>query len=231
MGSAAAQIPMSFGHELRPQSLFSLPPCQNLRSGLFLSWIRVEAGLLAGRESVPHTNASEGFGNLDILCIVLIRSTGCLGVASMAMHTIPALSKPSFDTQNGDRYFSPSLHCSPSSSAEALPEDLQYNATRTWAIDRPGILKTPEGFKRSLELRRDFSGMDAYYITPAGKKLRTLNEIAAFIEANPKYQDVKLSAFSFTSPKVMEDTIPEDVVRKIPSIGNSNKKKALKDSA
>ncbi|KAB5543888.1 hypothetical protein DKX38_012000 [Salix brachista] len=101
----------------------------------------------------------------------------------------------------------------------------------TWAIDRPGILKTPEGFKRSLELRRDFSGMDAYYITPAGKKLRILNEIAAFIEANPKYQDVKLSAFSFTSPKVMEDIIPEDVVRKIPSIGNSNKKKALKDSA
>ncbi|KAJ6428578.1 hypothetical protein OIU84_020289 [Salix udensis] len=111
------------------------------------------------------------------------------------------------------------------------PADIEYNATRTWAIDRPGILKIPEGFKRSLELRRDFSRMDAYYITPTGKKLRTLNEIAAFIEANPKYQDVKLSAFSFTSPKVMEDTIPEDVVRKIPSIGNSNKKKALKDSA
>uniref|UniRef100_A0A6N2NG25 MBD domain-containing protein n=1 Tax=Salix viminalis TaxID=40686 RepID=A0A6N2NG25_SALVM len=85
----------------------------------------------------------------------------------------------------------------------------KYNATRTWAIDKPGILKTPEGFKRSLELRRDFSRMDAYYITPTGKKLRTLNEIAAFIEANPKYQDVKLSAFSFTSRKVMEDTIPE----------------------
>ncbi|KAB5512323.1 hypothetical protein DKX38_029351 [Salix brachista] len=73
--------------------------------------------------------------------------------------------------------------------------------------------------------------MDAYYITPTGNKLRTRNEIAAFIEANPKYQDVNLSAFTFTSPKVMKDTIPEDVVRKIPSIGNSNKKAALKDSA
>uniref|UniRef100_A0A6N2NJB8 MBD domain-containing protein n=1 Tax=Salix viminalis TaxID=40686 RepID=A0A6N2NJB8_SALVM len=159
------------------------------------------------------------------------------------------------------------------------PADIEYNATRTWAIDRPGILKTPEGFKRSLELRRDFSRIDANYIapsgkklrtlneiaafieanpntktltsvyfpkvwkrlfsncahthiftvtrclspvrrscvvtmltiSPSGKKLRTLNEIAAFIEANPKYQDVKLSDFSFTSPKVMEDTIPEDV--------------------
>ncbi|KAB5544025.1 hypothetical protein DKX38_012137 [Salix brachista] len=106
-----------------------------------------------------------------------------------------------------------------------------FDALRTWAIDRPGILKTPEGFTRSLELRRDFSRMNAYYITPTEKKLRTRNEITAFIEANPKYQDVELSAFSFTSPKVMEDTIPEDVVRKIPSIGNSNKKKALNDSA
>ncbi|KAJ6670026.1 hypothetical protein OIU85_022004, partial [Salix viminalis] len=91
------------------------------------------------------------------------------------------------------------------------PADIEYNAIKTWAIDRPDILKTPEGFKRSLELRRDFSRIDAYYIAPSGKKLRTLNEIAAFIEANPKYQDVKLSDFSFTSPKIMEDTIPEDV--------------------
>ncbi|KAJ6762396.1 METHYL-CPG BINDING PROTEIN MBD [Salix koriyanagi] len=110
------------------------------------------------------------------------------------------------------------------------PADIEYNATRTWLIDRPSIPKTPQGFKRSLVLRRDFSRMDAYYFTPTGKKLRTHNEIAAFIETNPKYQDVKLSAFNFTPPKVMEDTIPEHVVRKIPSIGKSNKKKALKDS-
>jgi hypothetical protein len=111
------------------------------------------------------------------------------------------------------------------------PADIEYNATRTWVIDRPGVPKTPEGFKRSLVLRRDFSKMDAYYITPTGKKLRTRNEIAAFIEANPKYKDVNLSAFNFTSPKVMEDTIPEDAVRKVPSSANGNKKKALKDSA
>jgi hypothetical protein len=29
----------------------------------------------------------------------------------------------------------------------------------------------------------------------------------------------------------MEDTIPEDAVRKVPSSANGNKKKALKDSA
>ncbi|KAF2314927.1 hypothetical protein GH714_037188 [Hevea brasiliensis] len=85
--------------------------------------------------------------------------------------------------------------------------DIDCNATRTWVIDRPGIPKTPKGFKRSLVLRRDFSKMDAYYITPTGKKLRTKNEIAAFLEANPKYKDVSIEDFNFTSPKVMEDTI------------------------
>ncbi|KAJ6305314.1 hypothetical protein OIU78_020781 [Salix suchowensis] len=102
---------------------------------------------------------------------------------------------------------------------------------KLWPLIDLAFSRPQKVLKRSLELRCDFFRMDAYYITPTGKKLRTRNEIAAFIEANPKYQDVKLSAFSFTSPKVMEDTIPEDVVRKIPSIGNNNKKKALKDSA
>ncbi|KAJ8898676.1 hypothetical protein K2173_004710 [Erythroxylum novogranatense] len=106
------------------------------------------------------------------------------------------------------------------------PADIEYDATRTWVIDRPGLPKTPEGFKRSLVLRRDFSKMDAYYITPTGKKLRTRNEIAAFLEANPNYKDVPISQFSFTSPKVMEDTVPEDVGKKVASAtsGSSNKK-------
>jgi len=44
-----------------------------------------------------------------------LRSTGCLDVASMATHTIPVPSKPSFDTQNGYRYFSTSIYCSSNS--------------------------------------------------------------------------------------------------------------------
>uniref|UniRef100_A0A2P2JQR8 Methyl-CpG-binding domain-containing family protein n=1 Tax=Rhizophora mucronata TaxID=61149 RepID=A0A2P2JQR8_RHIMU len=112
------------------------------------------------------------------------------------------------------------------------PAEIDYDSTRTWVIDRPGIPKTPDGFKRSLVLRRDFSKMDAYYITPTGKKLRTRNEIAAFLEAHPKYKGVPLSDFNFTSPKVMEDTVPEDAVRRLSANGNSNKKtKVSKDSA
>ncbi|KDP21520.1 hypothetical protein JCGZ_21991 [Jatropha curcas] len=112
------------------------------------------------------------------------------------------------------------------------PADIEYNATRTWVIDKPGLPKTPNGFKRSLVLRRDFSKMDAYYITPTGKKLRTRNEISAFLEANPKYKDVSLEDFNFTSPKVMEDTIPEDAKKINATVGSSGKKaKALKDAA
>ncbi|CAN0886119.1 Methyl-CpG-binding domain-containing protein 4 [Linum grandiflorum] len=90
------------------------------------------------------------------------------------------------------------------------PADIEYDASRTWVLDKPGVPKTPEGFKRHLVLRRDFSKMDAYYITPTGKKLRTRNEIASFIASKPEYKDVDINDFYFTTPKVMEDTIPED---------------------
>ena len=58
------------------------------------------------------------------------------------------------------------------------PADIEYKATQTWVIDRPGVPKTPQGLTRILVLRRDFSIMDAYHITPTRRKLRTCNEIA-----------------------------------------------------
>ncbi|XP_010439294.1 PREDICTED: methyl-CpG-binding domain-containing protein 1 [Camelina sativa] len=90
--------------------------------------------------------------------------------------------------------------------------DLNYDSSRTWVIDKPGLPKTPRGFKRSLILRKDYSKMDAYYITPTGKRLKSRNEIAAFIEANQDYSYAPLEDFNFTVPKVMEDTIPSTTV-------------------
>ncbi|XP_041016987.1 methyl-CpG-binding domain-containing protein 4-like isoform X2 [Juglans microcarpa x Juglans regia] len=81
------------------------------------------------------------------------------------------------------------------------PADIEYDASRTWVIDKPNIPKTPEG-----------------------KKCRTRNEIAQFIKENPEYEDVSLSDFDFSTPKVMEDTIPEHVVRKASANGSSNKR-------
>lgn len=108
------------------------------------------------------------------------------------------------------------------------PADIEYDATRTWAIDKPNIQKTPEGFKRHLVLRRDYSKLDTYYITPEGKKVRSQNEIATILKGNPRYQGVSPTDFDFGSPKVMEDTVPVDVIKKGP--GSSNKKlKPTKD--
>lgn len=115
----------------------------------------------------------------------------------------------------------------PNTSCED-PADIEYDSTRTWVIDKPNIPKTPQGFKRSLVLRKDYSKLDTYYITPQGKKLRTRNEIASYLKANPVYaaQGVSLSDFDFSSPKIMEDTIPANVSRRgsTSAIPNSNKK-------
>ncbi|KAL5136600.1 Methyl-CpG-binding domain-containing protein 4 [Glycine soja] len=94
------------------------------------------------------------------------------------------------------------------------PGDIKYDSSRTWVIDKPNLPKTPQGFKRSLVLRKDYSKLDAYYITPAGKKLRTRNEIAAFLKDNPEFKGVSASDFDFSSPKIMQDTIPEVVEQK-----------------
>jgi hypothetical protein len=52
--------------------------------------------------------------------------------------------------------------------------------------------------------------LDSYYITPtADKKLRTCNEIAAYLNHYPELTGVSASDFDFSSPKIMQDTIPE----------------------
>ncbi|XP_059439624.1 methyl-CpG-binding domain-containing protein 4-like [Corylus avellana] len=104
------------------------------------------------------------------------------------------------------------------------PADVEYDATRTWVIDKPNIPKTPVGFKRKLVLRKDFSKLDSYFTTPTGKTYRTRNEIGLFVKENPEYKDVNPSDFDFGSPKVMEDTIPEHVLENPSSNGSSKKR-------
>ncbi|KAL9263502.1 Methyl-CpG-binding domain-containing protein [Drosera capensis] len=117
------------------------------------------------------------------------------------------------------RFIEDPFHCDkkPNVSCDD-PADIEYDNTKTWVIDKPNIPKTPPGFKRELILRRDFSKMDAHYITPTGKKVRSRSEVAAFVKENPQYKDVNIDDFNFTVPKVMEDTIP----------GTGNVKKKIK---
>ncbi|KAA0057559.1 methyl-CpG-binding domain-containing protein 4 [Cucumis melo var. makuwa] len=93
------------------------------------------------------------------------------------------------------------------------PPDINYDTTRTWGIDKPNIPKTPEGFTRRLVLRKNFTKFDAYYVTPTGKTVRSPTEILAFVQANPQYKDIALSNFSFAVPKIMEETVPESILK------------------
>ncbi|KAI3888103.1 hypothetical protein MKX03_037514 [Papaver bracteatum] len=109
-----------------------------------------------------------------------------------------------------------------------IPTQEEYEEIResliqkpTWVVDRPNIPKTPAGFKRYVHVRKDYSRADTYYIPPGGKKVRSRTEVESFLEANPGYRDAGITVdnFCFTTPKIMKETIPEDV-----EVGSSNKK-------
>ncbi|XP_010434001.1 PREDICTED: methyl-CpG-binding domain-containing protein 1-like [Camelina sativa] len=88
--------------------------------------------------------------------------------------------------------------------------DLVYDSSRVWSVDKRGLPETPRGFRRSLVMRKDYSKVDAYYVTPTGKKLKMYSEIEDFLKAtDPDYDSRMLEVFSFTVPKIMEKTVPK----------------------
>ena len=103
------------------------------------------------------------------------------------------------------------------------PTDIKDDANHTWTIDKPGLPKTPPGFSRRLVLRADCSKVDAYYMTPTRDRLRTLNEVAAFLQENPEYKDISLENFNFKVPKIIENTVPACGVKRIPGSDNGDK--------
>ncbi|KAJ8453234.1 hypothetical protein Cgig2_008118 [Carnegiea gigantea] len=103
------------------------------------------------------------------------------------------------------------------------PEDIECDTTRIWVIDKPNLPKSPEGFKRELILRSDYSKLDAHYVTPNGKKVRCLSEVIAFLEKNPEYRHISVDEFNFTVPKILEDTIPADAKKKLAQKSSSKK--------
>lgn len=91
------------------------------------------------------------------------------------------------------------------------PADIEYDSSRTWTIDKPDVPKTPPGFDREVILRKDYSKMDAHYTTPTGKRLRSSVEAATFLEENPEYKkSISVADFSFITPKVVPETIPDE---------------------
>ncbi|KAJ1425838.1 Zinc finger, CW-type [Sesbania bispinosa] len=108
------------------------------------------------------------------------------------------------------------------------PADIEYDSSRTWVIDKPNLPKTPQGFRRSLLFRKDYSKLDPHCISPTGKRLRTRNEIAAYLKDHPECKAIAPTDFAFSSPKIMQDTILENVEQK-DSVSAKKKAKIAKD--
>jgi len=106
------------------------------------------------------------------------------------------------------------------------PADIEYDSSQIWVTYESSIPKAPQGFKRTLELTKDYSKMVCYYITPTGKKLRSRNEISAYLKDHPQ-PGVSASEFDFSSPKVRKDTVPEFIVQQKDS--TNKKAKIAKD--
>lgn len=84
------------------------------------------------------------------------------------------------------------------------PADIERDDTRTWVIHKPGIPKTPTGFKRRLVMRKDFSKMDCYYDAPNGKTLRANTDVTKLLDKFPEFKKgISPADFSFTGPKIM----------------------------
>ncbi|XP_004967077.1 methyl-CpG-binding domain-containing protein 4 [Setaria italica] len=88
------------------------------------------------------------------------------------------------------------------------PADIEYDSSRIWVIDRPGIPKAPPETERQVVLRSDLSRMDTYYIMPTGKRIKGASDLDKFLEANPHYKGrMSASDFNFATPKVVEETV------------------------
>ncbi|KAK9699592.1 hypothetical protein RND81_08G184000 [Saponaria officinalis] len=94
------------------------------------------------------------------------------------------------------------------------PADIEQDGSRLWAIDKPSIAQPPLGWERELRIRGEGSSKfaDVYYISPTGKRLRSMVEVHKYLMEHPDYirQGVTLSQFSFQTPKPLQ----ENYVRK-----------------
>ncbi|XP_019707476.2 methyl-CpG-binding domain-containing protein 2 [Elaeis guineensis] len=91
------------------------------------------------------------------------------------------------------------------------PEDISQDGSRLWAIDKPNIAQPPRGWERLLRIRGEGSTRfaDVYYVSPSGKKLRSMVEVDKYLKEHPE-DGINRSQFSFQIPKPLQ----ENYVRK-----------------
>ncbi|CAM0912031.1 unnamed protein product [Alopecurus aequalis] len=76
-----------------------------------------------------------------------------------------------------------------------------------WAIDKACISQTPLGWERTISIRsKGATFADVYYISPTGKKLRSMPEVEIYLQENPDCA-VGLHEFSFEIPVRLQDYV------------------------
>ncbi|XP_010259932.1 PREDICTED: methyl-CpG-binding domain-containing protein 2-like [Nelumbo nucifera] len=97
------------------------------------------------------------------------------------------------------------------------PADISQDGSRLWAIDKPNIAQPPLGWERLLRIRGEGSTKfaDVYYVSPSGKRLRSMVEVQRYLLEHPEYTDagVTMAQFSFQTPRPLQ----ENYVRKRPA--------------
>lgn len=116
------------------------------------------------------------------------------------------------------------------------PADISQDKSRLWAIDKPNISQPPPGWERLLVIRGEGASKfaDVYYVTPSGKKLRSMVEVERFLIENPEYLEagVNLSQFSYQIPKPLyEGYVRKRSASATPGadVGPTKKMKAISD--
>uniref|UniRef100_A0A0E0L2D9 MBD domain-containing protein n=1 Tax=Oryza punctata TaxID=4537 RepID=A0A0E0L2D9_ORYPU len=140
-------------------------------------------------------------------------------------------TKDEFETIR-ENFIEEPWHCSkrPDCSCEDAA-DIEYDSSRIWVLDKPNIPKPPAGTERLVIMRGDLSKMDTYYVMPNGKRVRCTAEVDKFLEANPQYKDrFSVESFSFTTPKIVEETVSHNSVWKSGKAKKQDKINALSNN-
>ncbi|KAI3931243.1 hypothetical protein MKX01_040160 [Papaver californicum] len=91
------------------------------------------------------------------------------------------------------------------------PADIIQDGSKLWALDKPNIPQPPPDWERLYRIRGEGCTRfaDVYYVTPSGKRLRSMVEIQKYVLEHPD-AGLTTSQFSFLIPKPLQ----ENYVRK-----------------
>ncbi|KAK9741678.1 hypothetical protein RND81_03G121600 [Saponaria officinalis] len=109
--------------------------------------------------------------------------------------------------------------------------DVDQDGGMLWAIDKPSIAQTPLGWERELRIRGrgSYKFADVYYISPTGKRLRSIVEVRKYLMEHPELtsQGATLSRFSFQIPKPLQ----KNYLRKKTTQSNASSGETVQDDS